>query len=43
MDNDDIDIVITKFEEYCVGERNETLERYNFNMRVQQYESTTRG
>ena len=36
MDNDDIDIVITKFEEYCVGQRNETLERFNFNMRVQQ-------
>ena len=36
MDKDDIDIVITKFEEYCVGQRNETFERYNFNMRVQQ-------
>ncbi|XP_067023901.1 uncharacterized protein [Acropora muricata] len=32
MDKDDIDIVITKFEEYCV----ETFQRYNFNMRVQQ-------
>ena len=36
MDKDDIDIVITNFEEYCVGQRNERLERYNFNMRVQQ-------
>ena len=36
MDNDDNDIVITKFKEYCVGQRNETLERYNFIMRVQQ-------
>ena len=36
MDKDDIDIVITKFEEYCVGQRNETFERYNFNMRGQQ-------
>ena len=36
MDKDDIDIVITMFEEYCVGQRNETFERYNFNMRVQQ-------
>ena len=36
MDKDDIDIVITKFEEYCVGQRNETFERYNFNIRVQQ-------
>ena len=36
MDNDDIDIVITKFEEYCVGQRNETFERCNFKMRVQQ-------
>ena len=36
MDKDDIDIVITKFEEYCVGQRNEKFERYNFNMRVQQ-------
>ena len=36
MDKDDIDIVITKFEEYCVRQRNETFERYNFNMRVQQ-------
>ena len=31
-----MDIVITKFEEYCVGQRNETFERYNFNMRGQQ-------
>ena len=36
MDKDYIDIVITKFEEYCVGQRNETFERYTFNMRVQQ-------
>ncbi|KAK2548177.1 hypothetical protein P5673_031709 [Acropora cervicornis] len=36
MDKDDIEIVITKFEEYCVRQRNETFERYNFNMRVQQ-------
>jgi len=36
MDKNDIDIVITKFEEYCVGQRNETFECYNFNMRVQQ-------
>ena len=36
MDKDDIDIVITKFEEYCVGQRNETFQRYNFYMRVQQ-------
>ena len=36
MDIDDIDIVITKFKEYCVGQRNETFERYNFNIRVQQ-------
>ena len=36
MDNDDIDIVITKFEEYCVGQRNETFGRCNFKMRVQQ-------
>ena len=36
MDKADIDIVITKFEEYCVGQGNETFERYNFNMRVQQ-------
>ena len=36
MDKDDIDIVITKFKVYCVGQGNETFERYNFNMRVQQ-------
>ena len=35
-DKDDIDKVITKFEEYCIGQRNETFERYNFNMRAQQ-------
>jgi len=32
----DIDIIIAKFEEYCVGQRNETFERYNFNIRAQQ-------
>ena len=36
MDKDDIYIVITKFKEYCVGQRNETFERFNSNMRVQQ-------
>ena len=36
MDKDDIDIVITKFKVYCVGQGNETFERYNLNMRVQQ-------
>lgn len=35
-DKDDIDKIIAKFEEYCVGQRNETFERYNFNMRTQQ-------
>ena len=36
MDKDDIDIVITKLEGYCDGQRNETFQRYNFDMRVQQ-------
>ena len=36
MDKYDIDIVITKFKVYCIGQRNETFERYKFNMRVQQ-------
>ena len=36
MDKDDIDIVINKFEECCVDQRNETFERYDLNMRVQQ-------
>ena len=36
MDKDDIYIVITKFKEYCAGQRNEIFERYNSNMRVQQ-------
>ena len=35
-DKDDIDKVIAKFEEYCIGQRNETFERYTFNMRAQQ-------
>ena len=35
-DKDDIDIVIKKLEEYCIGQKNEIFERYNFNVRVQQ-------
>ena len=27
----DIDIVLEKFEQYCIGETNETYERYRFN------------
>ena len=31
----DIDIIFQKFEKYCVGETNETYERYCFNKRDQ--------
>ena len=32
----DVDVVIAKFEKYCIGETNETYERYNFNKREQE-------
>ena len=34
-DKDKPDKVLDKFEKYCIGETNETYERYNFNCRQQ--------
>ena len=31
----DIDVILTKFEQYCIGERNEMFECYSFNKRDQ--------
>jgi hypothetical protein len=36
----DIDVVVSKFEKYCIGETNETCERYCFNKRDQESHET---
>ena len=35
-EKEDIDVVLKLLEDYCVGETNETYERYVFNKRDQQ-------
>ena len=39
-DRKDIDVVVNKLEKYCIGETNETYERYCFNKRDQQSNKT---
>ena len=39
-DRKDIDVVVNKLEKYCIGETNETYERYCFNKRDQQSNET---
>ena len=36
----DIDVVVSKLEKYCIGETNETYERYCFNKRDQESHET---
>ena len=36
----DIDVILQKFEQYCIGETNETYERYRFNKRDQNEHET---
>ena len=42
-DRKDIDVVVNKLEKYCIGETNETYERYCFNKRDQQSNETADG